>query len=171
MVSDASGRGSNALGSAGSIERLLDVRVLIVDDDRDVLEAFDAAFQSEGAETVSCMDGNEAVRICHEDDPPDLVILDMMLPRRSGFLVLERIKGREDSPAVIMVTANEGRRHQAYAESLGVDEYLLKPVPLQRLLDVAVEIVDKRDRLLGIERVEEPGGDTPDAANPANPDS
>lgn len=130
--------------------RLEDVRVLIVDDDRDVLESFDAAFKSEGASTLTCMDGNEAVRLCN-DEAPDLVVLDMMLPKRSGFLVLEKIKGREDSPAVIMVTANEGKRHQAYAERLGVDRYLLKPVPLSRLLDLAVELVDARDAALGDE--------------------
>lgn len=124
--------------------RLLDARILIVDDDRDVAESFEAAFQSEGALTQWASDGNDAVRICHED-PPDLVILDMMLPKRSGFLVLEKIKGYEDAPAVIMVTANEGKRHQAYAESLGVDAYLLKPVPLQRLLDAAVELLTEDD--------------------------
>lgn len=124
--------------------RLEDVRVLIVDDDRDVLESMDAAFQAEGAATQLATDGNEAVRICHED-PPDLVVLDMMLPRRSGFLALEKIKGREDSPIVIMVTANEGKRHQAYAESLGVDRYLLKPVPLERLVSTAAELIAKAD--------------------------
>jgi DNA-binding response OmpR family regulator len=124
--------------------RLEDVRVLIVDDDRDVLESMNVAFMSEGATTVLASDGNEAVRVCY-DDPPDLVILDMMLPRRSGFLALEKIKGREDSPLVIMVTANEGKRHQAYAESLGVDRYLLKPVPLERLLSVAAELIAKLD--------------------------
>ncbi len=121
-------------------QRLEDARILIVDDDRDVLESFEAAFQAEGALTQLASDGNEAVRICRED-PPDIVVLDMMLPKRSGFLVLEKIKGYEDSPLVIMVTANEGRRHQAYAESLGVDKYLLKPVPLERLLDTAAELL------------------------------
>lgn len=124
--------------------RLSDVRVLIVDDDRDVLESMNVAFQAEGALTQTAADGNEAVRICFED-PPDLVILDLMLPGRSGFLALEKIKGREDSPLVIMVTANEGRRHQAYAESLGVDRYLLKPVPLQRLIDAAAELIAEQD--------------------------
>jgi DNA-binding response OmpR family regulator len=125
--------------------RLEDVRVLIVDDDQDVLESMEAAFQAEGALTQAVGDGNTAVDICHED-PPDLVILDMMLPGRSGFLALERIKGREDSPLVIMVTANEGKRHQAYAESLGVDRYLLKPVPLGRLLDESVALLEARDK-------------------------
>ncbi|HRQ73755.1 MAG TPA: response regulator [Phycisphaerales bacterium] len=98
----------------------------------------------EGAQTLLASDGNKAVDLCR-DDPPDLVVLDMMLPGRSGFLALERIKGREDSPLVIMVTANEGKRHQAYAESLGVDGYLLKPVPLEKLLDAAVALIDARD--------------------------
>jgi len=124
--------------------RLADVRVLIVDDERDILEAFDAAFQSEDAMTLTAADGDEAVRICN-DDPPDIVILDMMLPKRSGFLVLEKIKGLESSPIVIMVTANEGQRHQAYGESLGVDAYLQKPVPLSLLLDKAVELLDALD--------------------------
>ncbi len=131
--------------------RLEGVRVLIVDDDRDVRDAFEAALQSEGAETMIVVDGNQAVAVCQED-PPDIVVLDMMLPKRSGFLVLEKIKGHEDSPMVIMVTANEGRRHQAYAESLGVDKYLLKPVPLDQLIDTAVELaeqLDAQDRLSG----------------------
>lgn len=134
--------------------RLEDVKVLIVDDDHDVLESMDAAFQAEGALTQVATDGNEAVRICQEE-VPDLVVLDMMLPRRSGFLVLEKIKGYEDAPAVIMVTANEGKRHQAYAEALGADRYMQKPVPLAALLDAAVEIMDELDAEAGDDDDEE----------------
>ncbi|MFN0011013.1 MAG: response regulator transcription factor [Phycisphaerales bacterium] len=123
--------------------RLQGVKVVLVDDDRDVLEAMNAAMTAEGASTRAVGDGNEAVRVCQED-PPDLVVLDMMLPKRSGFLVLEKIKGYEHAPSVIMLTANEGKRHQAYAESLGVDKYLLKPAPLERLIAVAVELVRAR---------------------------
>jgi DNA-binding response OmpR family regulator len=83
------------------------------------------------------------VRIC-ESEPPDLVILDMMLPKRSGFLVLDRIKKLENPPVVIMVTANEGRRHQQYAETLGVDGYILKPVRLERLITLARDLLDAR---------------------------
>ena len=111
------------------------MQILIVDDDQDILESFDAALQAEGALTMKVPDGNAAVAAVQED-PPDIVVLDMMLPKRSGFLVLEKIKGFEDSPLVIMVTANEGKRHQAYAESLGVDAYLLKPVPLEMLTSI-----------------------------------
>jgi len=122
-------------------QRLADKRILIVDDDPDVLASIDQALQVEGALTQKCSDGNTAVHIC-ESDPPDLVVLDMMLPKRSGFLVLERLKEYKDPPHVIMVTANEGKRHQAYAETLGVDAYLHKPVRLERLVTLAVDLLN-----------------------------
>ena len=124
--------------------RLKSRKVLIVDDDPEVRSAIDHALQAEGALTQYCGDGNSAVRIC-EADPPDLVVLDMMLPKRSGFLVLDRIKQLETPPVVIMVTANEGRRHQQYAETLGVDGYILKPVRLERLITLARDLLDARD--------------------------
>lgn len=125
------------------MNRLQGVKVVLVDDDLDVLEAMETAMKAEGADTRKVADGNEAVSACQEFGP-DLVVLDMMLPKRSGFLVLEKIKGYQDCPSVIMLTANEGKRHQAYAESLGVDRYLLKPVPLEKLLTVAVDLVARR---------------------------
>jgi DNA-binding response OmpR family regulator len=121
--------------------RLRDRKILIVDDDPEVLESIDQALQAEGALTQRCSDGNSAVRIC-EVDPPDLVVLDMMLPKRSGFLVLERIKRIPQAPLVIMVTANEGKRHQQYAETLGVDGYLLKPVRLERLITMGMDLFE-----------------------------
>jgi len=120
--------------------RLKERKILIVDDDPEVQASIDQALQAEGALTQLCGDGNTAVRIC-EADPPDLVVLDMMLPKRSGFLVLEKIKRLESAPFVVMVTANEGKRHQQYAETLGVDGYLLKPVRLERLITLAMELL------------------------------
>ncbi len=123
--------------------RLESRKILIVDDDPEVRAAIDHALQAEGALTQYCGDGNSAVRIC-EAEPPDLVVLDMMLPKRSGFLVLDRIKKIENAPIVVMVTANEGRRHQQYAETLGVDGYILKPVRLERLITMAQELLEAR---------------------------
>ncbi|HEX7010719.1 MAG TPA: response regulator, partial [Phycisphaeraceae bacterium] len=117
-------------------------KILIVDDDPEVRAAIDQALQAEGALTQTCGDGNTAVRIC-ETDPPDLVVLDMMLPKRSGFLVMEKIKRNPSPPRIIMVTANEGKRHQQYAENLGVDGYLLKPVRLERLITLAQDLLSQ----------------------------
>jgi len=126
-------------------KRLQDRRILIVDDDADVLAVVKQALQSEGALTQCCSDGNTAVSIC-ESDPPDLIVLDMMLPRRSGFLVLEQVKTKEKPPIVVMVTANEGKRHQAYAETLGVDAYMHKPLRLEKLIVTAADLLEERDQ-------------------------
>lgn len=126
-------------------ERLLDVKVLIVDDEPDILASIQQALQAEGALTQCCSDGNTAVHICQQD-PPDLVVLDMMLPKRSGFLVLEHVKQLDTPPYVIMVTANEGKRHQAYAESLGADAYLHKPLRLERIITLAADMIEEGGR-------------------------
>lgn len=114
-------------------KRLEGMVILIVDDDIDVLDGIDLALRSEGAETLRALDGNEAISQWRNHDP-DTVVLDMMLPKRSGFLVLEELLTGDDPPVVVMVTANEGRRHMTYAESLGVHAYLNKPVPLETLI-------------------------------------
>ena len=76
---------------------------------------------------------------------PDAMILDMMLPKRSGFLVLEELQNLEDPPLVIMVTANEGKRHMAYAKSLGVGAYLMKPVGLDLLIDTVSSLLQESE--------------------------
>ncbi|MBX3374597.1 MAG: response regulator [Phycisphaeraceae bacterium] len=121
--------------------RLKDRRVLIVDDDPDILRSFEIAVRGDGAITASAGDGQTAIHMAPEFQP-DAVILDMMLPRQSGFLVLEKLMELPDPPAVVMVTANKGKRHMEYAESLGVSAYLTKPVALQRLVDTLVELLE-----------------------------
>ena len=123
-----------------STARLQGKKILIVDDDEDILGSIDLAMRAEGAATEMVTDGNAAVNAC-DGDGPDVVVLDMMLPKRSGFLVLERIKQQDEPPVVVMITANQGKRHMASAESLGVDAYLVKPVPLQRLVETVVRLL------------------------------
>ena len=114
-------------------------RVLLVDDDNDILTSMQAAFEPTGAVIEMANNGNRAVEIAEKSDP-DVVILDMMLPGRSGFLVLEKIKAkkpRNTKPFVIMITGNQGKRHQMYAESLGANEYFTKPVKMDKLIQTA----------------------------------
>lgn len=115
-------------------------RILLVDDDPDILESMELAISAEGAEVVTAADGNTAVSMFNAQSP-DAVVLDMMLPRRSGFLVLEKIRESENPPPVVMITANQGRRHMQYAKGLGVAAYLVKPVSLTRLLDTVEEAI------------------------------
>jgi DNA-binding response OmpR family regulator len=122
--------------------RLKDRTVLIVDDDEDILSSIDFAMRAEGAITRTATDGNAAIIVCNEFDP-EAVVLDMMLPKRSGFLVLEKLVAQEEPPVVIMLTANQGRRHMAYAQTLGVHAYLNKPVPLDRLIDTVANLLEE----------------------------
>ncbi|MCH8045440.1 MAG: response regulator [Planctomycetes bacterium] len=117
-------------------------RILLVDDDREIIESMRYALESKDYEVLIARDGNQGLAMAEREDP-DLVILDMMMPKRSGFLVLERLRRSRPIPTrVIMVTANEGSRHKAYAEMLGVDDYIRKPFGMDRLLSSV-------DRLLG----------------------
>lgn len=120
-------------------------RILIVDDDPDILTAIRASLEETGAAIDTASDGNTAVNLA-EQKQPDLVILDIMLPQKSGFLVLEKLragKPRGEKPYVVMITGNQGRRHRQYAESLGVNEYLNKPFPMERLIDVTERLLTK----------------------------
>jgi DNA-binding response OmpR family regulator len=123
-----------------STPRLQGKKVLIVDDDEDILGSIELAMRAEGAETSTVTDGHAAMDAL-DNSPPDAVVLDMMLPKKSGFLVLEKLKARAKPPVVVMITANMGKRHMAYAEDLGVDAYLVKPVPLQRLVETLVQLL------------------------------
>lgn len=110
-------------------------RVLLVDDDAEIIESMRTVLESKGYEILVARDGNQGLLMAERENP-DLVVLDMMMPKRSGFLVLERLRRSHPVPVrVIMITANEGSRHKAYAEMLGVDDYIRKPFAMDRLLD------------------------------------
>ncbi len=110
-------------------------RILLVDDDQEIVETLRIALEARGYEILVARDGNQGLVMVEREDP-DLVILDMMMPKRSGFLVLEKLRRTRPVPIrVIMITANEGSRHKAYAEMLGVDDYIRKPFAMDRLIE------------------------------------
>ena len=109
-------------------------RILIIDDDQEITESMRLTLEMRGYEVFNATDGNQGL-LMTEQKKPDLIILDMMMPKRSGFLVLENLRRTLPVPIrVIMITANEGNRHKSYAETLGVDDYIRKPFPMDRLL-------------------------------------
>jgi DNA-binding response OmpR family regulator len=128
-------------------KRLAGRRVLLVDDDADILSSMKLAMQAEGAETATAGDGSSAL-LTYQATDPDAIVLDVMLPKASGFVVLEKLMQEADPPPVVMVTANQGKRHMAYAESLGVYAYLYKPVSLQRLVETVVRVIDEAEGAL-----------------------
>src|SRR5438067_11840719 len=116
-------------------------KVLLVDDDPEIIEAIRYALESRGYQIFIARDGNQGLAMAEREDP-DLVILDMMMPKRSGFLVLEKLRRTRPIPVrVIMITANEGSRHKAYAEMLGVDDYIRKPFAMDKLVDAVQRLL------------------------------
>jgi DNA-binding response OmpR family regulator len=108
--------------------------ILIIDDDREIASMLHGVLQSNGYRVFLAPNGAEGQRQI-STLKPDLVITDMMMPRLGGFPVLEFLKTLDAPPPVIMITANEGGRHKAYAEMLGVADYLRKPFPMEALLE------------------------------------
>ena len=108
--------------------------ILIVDDDYEMIDGLRMLLEKQGYNIIQAHDGNAGRQMIY-NSKPDLVILDMMMPRMGGYPVLEHFRGKTDIPPIIMITANEGSRHKAYAEYLGVVDYIRKPFAMERLLE------------------------------------
>lgn len=121
--------------SATTLKSQKPAHILVVDDDPEIVESLRYAITQFGHEVSVARDGNQA--LAHvAAKTPDLIVLDLMMPRRSGFLVLEQLCQTTETPIpVIVITANEGNRHREYAKMLGASDYISKPFVMERLLE------------------------------------
>ena len=115
--------------------------ILIIDDDRELVEALRAMLEKQGHAVIQAHDGHQGKQMIYNHHP-SLVILDMMMPRMGGYPVLEHFRSKE-APPIIMITANEGSRHKAYAEYLGVVDYIRKPFAMERLLETVTNVLKR----------------------------
>ena len=116
-------------------------KLLIVDDDIRLLRALELYFDGRGYRVTKAREGSEGLRSlyrCH----PDLVCLDVMMPRMDGWEVLRRIREMTDTP-VIMLTARGEEEERVKGLKLGADDYLSKPFSM-RELEARVEAVLRR---------------------------
>jgi len=123
-------------------------KVLIVDDDPDVVQTISIGLADLDQTILTASDGAQALEVA-EQEGPDILVLDLMLPRRGGFQVLQKLKGnrtmRGKRPLICMVTGNEGMRHQQFAEQNGVDDYLRKPFAIPNLVEIVQDFIAKLD--------------------------
>jgi DNA-binding response OmpR family regulator len=119
-------------------------RILLIEDDRDISSTLSGVLDGAGYNVITATNGIDGQRLI-EAERPDLVITDMMMPRLGGFPVLEFLKGMASPPKVIMITANEGGRHKAYAEMLGVVDYLRKPFAMDVMLESVRKALESDD--------------------------
>lgn len=115
----------------------MDVRVLIAEDEAHIVESLSFILGREGYEVMSVADGEAALARLRSRNPPDLMILDVMLPLRNGFEVLRAVRSDERLSAlpVLMLTAKAQPHDRALAEEIGVDAYVTKPFSNRDVID------------------------------------
>lgn len=118
----------------GSMPSTTTKRVLIIENDRKLGRSIRDGLQEEGLEVFVAFDGNKGLAMWLTKNP-DIVVMNLSLPRRSGFLVLEHIRRKtEVTCPVIAITDSRGLRHRRYSELLGVSDYFCMPVHIHELV-------------------------------------
>ena len=103
-------------------------RILVVDDDRGILDSFEVLL-GDRYDLVMAENGYEALRIL-EDDPPQLMFLDIKMPGLSGMDVLKKLQDEKIHVGVVVITASNQEKTEEEAKSLGVIDYLKKPLDI-----------------------------------------
>ncbi len=119
-------------------------RLLVVEDDRTLREGLQASLERAGYEVRTAIRGMDALKAIRED-PPDLVLLDLMLPGLDGTYVLEQARKEGFTSPVIILSARATLEEKIQGLGLGADDYVTKPFELEELL-ARIEVRLRRDR-------------------------
>lgn len=126
--------------------------VLLVEDDRGVRESLARALKYEGYEVEAAPDGIEAMQLL-DQHPPDVIVLDVMMPVMDGLEVCRRIRARGDETPILMLTARHEVNDRVAGLDAGADDYLVKPFALDELLARLRALLRRRDGALGEARI------------------
>ncbi|BDF69634.1 DNA-binding response regulator [Oscillospiraceae bacterium] len=108
-------------------------RILIVEDEKNIVDILSFNLGREGYETLEAYDGEAGLQLALEQNP-DLILLDLMLPRMSGFDVCRAVRAKGQNTPVIMLTAREEETDKVLGLELGADDYITKPFSMRELL-------------------------------------
>ena len=108
-------------------------KILIVDDEKAIVDILDFNLKKEGYETRKAYDGGEGLRMAREENP-DLILLDVMLPVMDGFSVCKALREERNSVPIIMLTAREEETDKVFGLETGADDYITKPFSMRELL-------------------------------------
>lgn len=108
-------------------------RIVVIEDRREVLEVLERALASDGHEVVTCMDGETGLEVAL-DQLPDLVVVDIGLPRKSGLEVARELRTRGFRAPILMLTARDTVGDKVEGLDAGADDYLVKPFDIAELL-------------------------------------
>jgi len=122
-------------------------RVLVVEDDPAALQLIGFTLESAGYEVILVANGIEGLRKAQEE-APDLLVLDLMLPGIDGYEVCHRLRsdpaGRERRLPILMLTAKSQETDRAMAEKMGVDRYLCKPATPEEITAAVRSLISQR---------------------------
>src|SRR5690625_618160 len=107
-------------------------KILVVDDEQPIADILKFNLEKEGYEVIVAHDGDEAIRLAEEEDP-DLMLLDIMLPNKDGNEVLREIRKTKNMP-IIMLTAKDSEIDKVLGLELGADDYVTKPFSNRELI-------------------------------------
>ena len=124
--------------------------VLIVDDEKMILNLLSHNLTKEGYNVIEAVDGMEAIEIA-QNNKPDLILLDVMLPKMDGLTVCKRIKSLMNVP-ILMVTAKDEELDKIVGLELGADDYITKPFSIRELLARVKANLRKNDIVLNMEK-------------------
>jgi len=119
-------------------------RILIVEDDPSILRGLQDLLRREGYEVLVASDGETGYRIINEKNP-ELVILDLMLPRMSGYEVCRKVRQEKNPVQILMLTARGEEADRVLGLDLGADDYVTKPFSVRELLARVRAIVRRLD--------------------------
>jgi two-component system OmpR family response regulator/two-component system response regulator QseB len=119
-------------------------RLLVVDDEPALRDALESSLAFEGYEVTTATDGFEALEAV-ERDRPDLVLLDIMMPRMDGLTAVRRMRSRGDTAPVLMLTARDAVGDRVTGLDVGADDYLVKPYEFRELLARMRAVIRRRD--------------------------
>lgn len=119
-------------------------RILVVDDEIYIVHILEFSLTMEGYEVVTASDGEEALRRL-EEDHPDLIVLDIMMPRMDGYEVCRRIREDEETRdlPVILLSAKGRAIDKELGLEVGADDYIVKPFSPRRLLEKIRELLER----------------------------
>mgnify|MGYP004460063897 FL=1 len=107
-------------------------KILVVEDEKTISDILAFNLQREGYDTIAAYDGAEGLR-CALEEAPDLILLDVMLPKMDGFEVCRQVREQKDTP-IIMLTAREEETDKVTGLELGADDYITKPFSMRELM-------------------------------------
>lgn len=108
-------------------------KVLIVDDEKSIVDILDFNLRKNEYETFRAYDGREGLRLAREKNP-DVILLDVMLPEMDGFEVCRTLRGEGNNVPIIMITAREEETDKVFGLELGADDYITKPFSIRELM-------------------------------------